>query len=83
VASLRYVASGVQVLFDSFAEIAAQLGISAAIARLIDTRRLIRLLDDFPDESSVLPSVWFQYMLAVPTGIAAGRFIRHVNGSNA
>ena len=54
-----------------------------AIARLVDTRRLIRLLEDYPEQSSTRPDVWFQYMLAVPMGIAAGRFIRHVNGSNA
>lgn len=53
------------------------------IARLVDTRRLIRLLEEFPAESSVRPDVWFQYMLAVPMGIAAGRFIRHVRGTNS
>jgi asparagine synthase (glutamine-hydrolysing) len=53
------------------------------IARLVDTKRLIRLLETYPEQSSTLPSVWFNYMLAVPMGIAAGRFIRHVRGTNA
>jgi asparagine synthase (glutamine-hydrolysing) len=52
------------------------------IARLVDTRRLIQLLEDYPEQSSTRPDVWFQYMLAVPMGIAAGRFIRHVRGTN-
>lgn len=53
------------------------------ITRLVDTERLIAALERFPDTSSVQPAVWHTYVLAVPIGIAAGRYIRFVKGSNA
>ncbi|MDE2435200.1 MAG: hypothetical protein KGM49_02965 [Sphingomonadales bacterium] len=52
------------------------------IARLVDLPRLIGLLENFPEFPERDPSVAYQYQIALPSGIAAGRFIRHVSGSN-
>lgn len=53
------------------------------IARLVDCDRLIGLLENFPESSTADLDVAYQYMIAVPNGIAMGRFVRFVEGTNA
>lgn len=53
-----------------------------AIDRLIDLPRLIDLLERFPETSTNDPEIAYQYQIALTNGIAAGRFIRYVSGTN-
>lgn len=53
------------------------------IRRLVDTPRLIRLLEQFPQDASMSREEAMQYQVALPNGIAAARLIRYVSGTNA
>jgi len=52
------------------------------IAQLVDTRRLSRLLDEWPEETSTDPRVWEGLSMAIPSGVTMARFINYVNGRN-
>ncbi|MBK6802983.1 MAG: hypothetical protein IPG83_16280 [Novosphingobium sp.] len=52
------------------------------VARLVDCDRLIGLLENFPESSTTDLDLAYQYMIAVPNGVAMGRFIRFVEGTN-
>lgn len=52
------------------------------VCRLVDLRRLMRMLEDFPETGNVPRNLALQYQITVPNGIAAARLIQHVNGRN-
>ena len=49
---------------------------------MLDTERLIRALDDFPERTSNDPGVWQEIEMGVPFALIVARFINHVEGRN-
>lgn len=52
------------------------------LGAMIDTERLIRALDDFPERTSNDPGVWQEIEMGVPFALIASRFINHIEGRN-
>ncbi|MFL6863855.1 MAG: asparagine synthetase B family protein [Allosphingosinicella sp.] len=63
-------------------EEAERLARSPHAAGLVDTDRLLRLIDDWPQGGWASKRVVQSYRLALLRGISAGHFIRRVTGSN-
>ena len=53
------------------------------LAALIDTDRILALLDNWPEDPPENPDQAYEYMIAIPTAITAGRYIDWVAGRNA
>jgi asparagine synthase (glutamine-hydrolysing) len=52
------------------------------VRRMVDTARLIKMLEEFPANDQVEREVALQYQIALPNGLAAARLIRYVSGTN-
>ncbi|WP_374591250.1 asparagine synthase-related protein [Novosphingobium sp.] len=52
------------------------------VRRMVDTARLIQMLEEFPADDQVEREVVLQYQIALPNGLAAARLIRYVSGTN-
>lgn len=67
---------------DELRDEAARLARSADAAALLDTERLARLVEDWPQDGWARKDVVESYRLALMRGVSAGHFIRRVTGSN-
>ena len=61
---------------------AARLARSPAAAALLDTERLARLVEDWPQDGWARKDVVESYRVALMRGVSAGHFIRKATGSN-
>lgn len=52
------------------------------IARMLDLPRLRAALEDWPDSTEVDPAKFLPIQLAVPSGLAIGRFVKYAEGRN-
>lgn len=52
------------------------------VRRMVDTARLIQMLEEFPADDQVEREVVLQYQIALPNGLAAARLIQYVSGTN-
>lgn len=53
------------------------------LARVIDTGRMLDLIDNWPEEPVVDADLALEYSIGLPTAISAGRFVDWVTGRNA
>jgi asparagine synthase (glutamine-hydrolysing) len=67
---------------DRLREEAERLARSPDAAALVDTDRLLRLIDDWPEDGWASKRVVQTYRLALLRGVSAGHFIRRVTGAN-
>jgi asparagine synthase (glutamine-hydrolysing) len=67
---------------DALREEAERLARSDDVAAVIDTERLLRLVDDWPQDGWASKKVVGAYRLALLRGVSTGHFIRRVTGSN-
>ena len=67
------------------AELLAEIGRIAAVpelARILDTDRMRRALEDWPSETPLAPEEWMPRELGVPRALIAARFVQFVTGRN-